>query len=114
MRTAFFTGHRYIPVLLSGKTDVRHELAPSVTSRPTARGRSARLWASSGRGPKRCRSAAGECHVERGQGVQPGGREVGDAEVSGLDKQFDLRAASNDPLGSALLKPVDDLEVAGA
>src|SRR6516225_5319000 len=66
------------------------------------------------RGPRRCRSAAGECHVERGQGVQPGGREVGEREVAGLDEQFYLRAASNDPPGSALLKPADDLKVAGA
>jgi len=30
-RTAFFTGSRYTPVLLSGKIDVRHEVAPIVT-----------------------------------------------------------------------------------
>ena len=34
-RTAFFTGSRYTPVLLSGKIDVRHEVAPTVTATRT-------------------------------------------------------------------------------
>src|SRR5215467_14979198 len=34
-RTAFFTGSRYAPVLLSGKIDVRHEVAPTVTATRT-------------------------------------------------------------------------------
>src|SRR5215470_13004279 len=34
-RTAFFTGSRYAPVLLSGKMDVRHEVAPTVTATRT-------------------------------------------------------------------------------
>jgi len=35
VRTAFFTGSRYDPVLLSGKRDVRHDVAPIVTATPT-------------------------------------------------------------------------------
>ena len=34
-RTAFFTGNRYAPVLLWGKSDVRHDAAPTVTATRT-------------------------------------------------------------------------------
>ena len=31
-RTCFFTGSRYVPRLVSGNTDVRHVVEPTVTS----------------------------------------------------------------------------------
>jgi len=51
-------------------------------------------------------SAARERHIDRGQGVQPGGREIGQLHIIAVDQQFDLGAAGDDAFGAALAKPV--------
>jgi len=57
-------------------------------------------------------SAVCEREVDRGQGVQPGGREVGQAGIVGGNQQLDLGAPGDDPFGAPVLEPADDFEVA--